>query len=312
MAPKRRERGRRKGKSSTASTSASPSTASKLTSASAPSPSPAPELPSSPPWPVTLPEVLPAKLEGVKNYRWWKDQVRSVIVSHNLERFVVKFLIPYEYASESDRKNDIISEEYQEWLIQDQMLYTWLLSSLSEDLVPIIANCIHSWEVWNTLNEYMASHEKFRTAELRAELKNIKKTGYLAEYLERIQAIVDSLAEAGDPLTEKEHIQVILEGLPEQYNDCATVIRGRYNPPPLHNVVSLLTLQEAQVEQYNILVPVECLIPSSSSTLSDSIDDDVERPPGPPDDDDTPSSSSRYRSDVRRRGRRNRRGRRSL
>ncbi|KAK7381556.1 hypothetical protein VNO80_00101 [Phaseolus coccineus] len=58
-----------------------------------------------PPWQVTLPEVVSAKLEGVGNCRWWKDQIWNIIVSHNLE-----------HASEKDRKNDIRSGTMNEYM----------------------------------------------------------------------------------------------------------------------------------------------------------------------------------------------------
>jgi len=242
MPPKRRHHGKRKGKASRASTSASD-----LASERAPSPAPTPptataRAPASAPasyllWAVKIPEEIQAKLKGVENYVSWKEEVRSIIISHNLVRLVEKFLIPEKYENESDRKNDILSKEYEEWLIQDQRLYSWFLSSLSNDLVPMIVRCKHSWELWHTINECMASELKARATALRVQLNNMKKTGYLVEYLARIQTIVDSLAEAGDPVSEKEHIDTILNGLPEQYNDCATVVRGRWNPPPLRNGV---------------------------------------------------------------------------
>jgi len=305
MALKRRQHGKRKGKSCTASTSASafaptpaPTSATVATPASTPT--------SSPLWAVKIPEVIPTKLKGVENYVSWKEEVRSIIISHNLERLVVRFLIPDEYANESDRKNDILSEEYEEWLIQDQMLYSWFLSSLSDDLVPIIVRCIHSWELWHTINEHMASELKARATALRVQLNNVKKTGYLAEYLARIQTIVDSLAEAGEPVSEKEHIDTILNGLPEQYNDCATVVRGRWNPPPLHNVVSFLTVQESHMERFNILAPVECLIPANRLTAAHSIHRDIQPPPRSPDHHSALSSSPNSpndggRTDPRRR-----------
>jgi len=327
MAPKRRQHDKRKGKTSSASASTSASASAPAPTsvpaaaptasapaaappASTPAAAPASTPASSPPWPATIPEVIPKKLEGVENYRWWKEQVRSIIISHNLERLIVKFLIPEVYANESDRKNDIMSEEYEEWLLQDQLLYTWLLSSVSEKLVPIIVKCIHSWEFWHTINEHMSSELKARVTELRQELNNIKKTGYLTEYLAKIKAIVDSLAEAGDPISEKEHIQAILDGLPEQYSDCVTIIRERRNLPSLLNVVSMLIVQEAQIEGFNIFVPVGCLIPTTHPTdATDSTTDrDIERPPGPPDDDNAPSASPNCPNDGGRKGRR-RRGR---
>jgi hypothetical protein len=62
-----------------------------------------------------------------KNYLLWHQQVEGVIISHKLHRFVVNPQIPAKYDSEAARELDEVSAAYDAWLVQDQMLFTWLL-----------------------------------------------------------------------------------------------------------------------------------------------------------------------------------------
>lgn len=60
---------------------------------------------------------------------------------------------------------------------------------------------------------------KAEVRQLCSELKSTKKgTRSMSEYLLQIKAIVDSLVAIGDPILEQDHIDVILDGLPEEYN----------------------------------------------------------------------------------------------
>lgn len=54
---------------------------------------------------------------------------------HKLHRFLANPPIPHKYATEADRVDDNVSDEFEKWLFQDQTLFTWFLSTLSESVV---------------------------------------------------------------------------------------------------------------------------------------------------------------------------------
>ncbi|MCI17052.1 retrovirus-related Pol polyprotein from transposon TNT 1-94, partial [Trifolium medium] len=82
-----------------------------------------------------LTHSLTIKLDE-KNYLLWNQQVNGVITTHNLHRLVVNPEIPLQYASVADRLDGKNSEEYQQWLFKDQTLFTWLLSTISDSVLP--------------------------------------------------------------------------------------------------------------------------------------------------------------------------------
>lgn len=72
----------------------------------------------------------------------WK-QVEGVIRGHKLQRFVVNPTIPPRFLTECDREFDSVNSAYVEWKQQDSLLFTWLLLTLSESLLPRVVRCIH-------------------------------------------------------------------------------------------------------------------------------------------------------------------------
>lgn len=124
--------------------------------------------------PVMFTHALSIKLTD-NNFLLWNQQLEGVICAHKLHRYVVNPIIPVKYATETDRELDLQTEDYQRWLVQDQMLFTWLLSSLSESVLPQVIGCKHSWEVWDTIHTHFYSQMRAKARQLRLEMKNTKK-----------------------------------------------------------------------------------------------------------------------------------------
>lgn len=92
---------------------------------------------------VDFSPLLSIKLDD-KNFLLRSQQVEGIITAHKLHWFIVNLLIPVKYASDIDRDIDLVDEEYRRWLVQDQMLFTWLLPSLFGSILMRVLGCKHS------------------------------------------------------------------------------------------------------------------------------------------------------------------------
>jgi histone deacetylase 1/2 len=186
-----------------------------------------------------------------KNFLLWNQQVEGVIVSQKLHRFVVNPQIPTKYACESDHELDKVSEAYDQWLVHDQMLFTWLLSTLAESVLPRTIDCRHTFQVWDQIHQYFNAHLKAKVRQLRSKLKTVKKgTKSIAEFVLRVRAIDDTLISIGDTVTEQDRIDSILEGLQEEYNLFVMMIYGRPDSSSLLDIEGLLLVQESQSKKF--------------------------------------------------------------
>ncbi|GAU11134.1 hypothetical protein TSUD_197580 [Trifolium subterraneum] len=197
-----------------------------------------------------LTHSLTIKLDE-KNFLLWNQQVNGVITAHNLHRFVVNPQIPLQYESVEDRLDGKNSDEYQQWLFKDQSLFTWLLSTISDDVLPRVLSCKHSYEVWEQIHKHFNSVLKSRSRQLRSELKNTKKMARsVNEYLIRIKSIVNSLIAVGDVVSDKEQVEAVLEGLPKEFSSFVMMIYSQFATPKVKDVEALLLLREVQFEKF--------------------------------------------------------------
>lgn len=87
---------------------------------------------------------------------------------------------------------------------------------------------------------------------MRTELRNTTLEGRtVSEFLLRIQAILDSLASVGDPVSVREHLDVILQGLPRDYESVVTLVSSKLVPLNVAEIEALLLSHEARLKFYN-------------------------------------------------------------
>lgn len=168
---------------------------------------------------------LSIKLDD-SNFYSWKQQVEGVIRSHKLQKFVQDPpQIPVKFLTEEDRIMENVNPEFSDWEQQDSFLFTWLLSTLSPSILPNVIQCVHSWQIWEEIHSFFNAKSRAQSTQLRNELKNITKgTKTASEFLQRIKTIVNTLASIGEPVTFRDHLEAIFDGLSEEYSALMTVI----------------------------------------------------------------------------------------
>ncbi|KAJ1408854.1 gag-polypeptide of LTR copia-type [Sesbania bispinosa] len=112
-----------------------------------------------------------------------------------------------------------------------------------------MVGCNHAFEIWKFLHQYFESNTRARITQLKSELKGIKKTDSLKNYLLNIKKIVDTLASVGSPIDSSKHIQIILDGLPNEYNPLVASIISHTDPYSITEIETLLTSMENRLEK---------------------------------------------------------------
>ena len=161
------------------------------------------------------------------NFLFWKQQVEPVIKAHQLHHYLVCPNIPLRYANETDQNSGTMNHVYAAWEMQDQMLLTWLQSTLSSSILSCILGSVQSFQVQEKIHDHFHKLTQARARQLRAELRTTTlDSKHVSEFLLRIKARADALASVGDPITPEQHVDVILEGLPFDYNFVISVIEN--------------------------------------------------------------------------------------
>ncbi|KAI9198027.1 hypothetical protein LWI28_008821 [Acer negundo] len=106
-----------------------------------------------------LKPLTPLKLElTVKldhnNFLLWKQQVQAAIKGIQLSAYIDPSISP----PSSKNLDGTMNESYLDWEQQDQILLCWLLSSISQGILPELVGCSTASEVWSTVERIFSSH----------------------------------------------------------------------------------------------------------------------------------------------------------
>ncbi|XP_071680324.1 uncharacterized protein [Lolium perenne] len=109
--------------------------------------------------------------------------------------------------------------DYASWLSRDQIVLSYLLQSLSREILPHVHRIEHTAGVWPALQEMFAAQNEAKVNNLLVALANTKKLQMTtSEFLSKMQGFADDLIAAGDPLTNRQLVSYILAGLGSDYN----------------------------------------------------------------------------------------------
>ena len=100
----------------------------------------------------------------------------------------------------------------------DQQVLSFLHSTISEAIIPVISKSISSKDVWTALENHFNSKNASRIMDLQRQFYNFSKGNSTTDdYVKSFKAIVKSLAAVGQPVSEAAMIFAFLRGLGTDY-----------------------------------------------------------------------------------------------
>lgn len=101
----------------------------------------------------------------------------------------------------------------------DQQVLSYLLSSVSKDILLQVSACETAVEAWAAIERMFGSRMKARTVNLRIVLATIRKGNMtVAEYCGKMKALGDDMADTGRKMEDEELVEYILAGLGQEFN----------------------------------------------------------------------------------------------
>lgn len=141
------------------------------------------------------------------------------------------------------------------WYTQDQQVLTFLLASLSRDVLLQVHSLASATGVWTVIQQMFASHSRARHIQLSGQLSNTKKgDSPVAIYFTKMKGFADEMAAAGKPIDDDELVSYILQGLDSDYNPYVAALSSRPEADQkigLTELFSLLNTAEARIDAQN-------------------------------------------------------------
>jgi len=123
---------------------------------------------------------------------------------------------------------------YQAWWRRDQLLVSWIISSLSEEVLPSIIGLNNAAEIWSSLAASYGRPSQSRVLQLQMHLQNNKQGDEdVARYLRRTKLIADELSAAGAPVSLPVFNASVFNNLHPDFGQVVTALAVRQTPVAL-------------------------------------------------------------------------------
>lgn len=132
------------------------------------------------------------------------------------------------------------------------MLLSWLQTSLSTGIQARVVGSTHTFELWENIFAYFQKLGRTKVRQLHTELRTTTLENLtVKEYLAKIKSLVDSLSSVGDPVSSRDHLDAILDGLPQTYDSIISIIESRFDDDvSVEEAEALLLGQEIRLQRY--------------------------------------------------------------
>ncbi|KAH9727210.1 retrovirus-related pol polyprotein from transposon RE1 [Citrus sinensis] len=153
-----------------------------------------------PPVPSSLPELEIAQVMAVD----MSDELANV-------SYAVQFL---QSETESASIDAELNPAYTTWKRKDQLLLSWLMLSISIEILSLVVNSKTSIELWTSLEQQFGSETSAKKVHLKIMVNNLRKGSMtVTEFFGKLKTIADELAIAGNPISSLDFLTHLISRL---------------------------------------------------------------------------------------------------
>ncbi|KAG8492176.1 hypothetical protein CXB51_009599 [Gossypium anomalum] len=197
------------------------------------------------------------------NFLLWKHQLLFILEGYDLEGFVQGTLpIPSPLVAGVDGQL-IDNPLFLAHKKQDKFLASWLLSTVSDEVLVHLTTAKTSFDIWSTIEKRFGAKSNLKVSRMRHDLCSLKKANLtVKEYLAKVKRLSDSLATAGSVVTEQEQVIIILAGLSLEFESIHVIASA--SPMSLDLLTKMLLDCEARRIELLADVPMQANVSSYS------------------------------------------------
>ncbi|CAA7032774.1 unnamed protein product [Microthlaspi erraticum] len=193
----------------------------------------------------------------------WKIQIHALLDGYDLAGHIdgSAVILP---ATLTTGEAVSMNPAYTLWNRQDKLIFSYLIGAISTPLQPLVARASTAFEVWERLAQTYAKPSRGHIKQLKTQLKNWRKGSKTIDvFLQGVTTRLDQLAILGAAMEHEDQIDLILEGLPDDYKTVIDQVEGRDTPPSITELHEKLLNHEAK-----LLTTAEAMLPQVPVTAN--------------------------------------------
>ena len=112
------------------------------------------------------------------------------------------------------------------WKRKDQMLLSWMLSSINLEILSLVVKSETSLELWTSLEQQFGYETFAKKVHLKMILNNLRKGSMsMTKFFGKLKTITDDLAITGSPVSSLDFITHMIFGLCQPYNPVEQILQ---------------------------------------------------------------------------------------
>ncbi|XP_016683859.1 uncharacterized protein [Gossypium hirsutum] len=182
----------------------------------------------------------------------WKQQVRFIVNGYDLFGFLDGSVsAPPRFVQAPDGAL-VLNPAASVFTQQDNLITSWLLSTISSTIISSFMDVQSASEVWSTALAMFAADTNMRQERLRHELHSLKKGSLsIREYVAKLKSLCAHLEASGTSVSVAERTAVMLVGLSSEFEGVVSSASLSTTPLPFQRLV------DALIECENRHVPLD-------------------------------------------------------
>jgi len=138
---------------------------------------------------------------------------------------------------------------YGPWLSKDQQVLSYLLNSLTQEILAQVIGKDSTFDLWTALTTLFAAQSQSRITNLRMAISNTKKGNMSSNaFIAKMKNLGDVLAAAERPVTDPEMVDYILAGLDRDYDPIVAAVGAIKNSITVYALFAQIAAFDQRME----------------------------------------------------------------
>ena len=143
----------------------------------------------------------------------------------------------------------VVNPAHAEWVAQEQQVLSYLLLSLSREVLSQVVAVSTAAGVWEAIGGMFMSQSKARAINTRMALATTQKGNLsVINYVNKMRGLADEMTAAGKKLDDEDLVSYILAGLDFDYDPVVSVVAARVEPISVSELITQLISFEQRLE----------------------------------------------------------------
>jgi hypothetical protein len=185
------------------------------------------------------------KLEGASNFRAWKTRIDLILAKNKvLDIMKGKIMEPrFEAGKEKEPQNVVVMEKFKD---NDINTMSIIVESVKDHLIPYISHLDSSKKMYDALTNLFSVRNIGQVMSQKNELCDMKinDDDSITSYFVRISQLRDQLQAIEEIISEKELVNIVLNGLPKTWYAFAASMNKRKEYPTFEELWTCCAQEE--------------------------------------------------------------------